>query len=167
MAAHAGTWRCIMRLYRPPVIGPRAAGVTLVVLGVMVFVLLGLFSPAPAGSQGISPDDTLPGGCDPLVSRDAGQGASGLDPEESACDSRLTAQRGESGTMVVQELGDGAVEKRFFALDPATLGGETQYGGQRRSGRHGVIPSSSGRRRTYRSAERGKLATPKFNVSPQ
>lgn len=137
-----------MRLYRPPVIGPRAAGVTLLVLGVMVFVLLGLFSPAPAGSQGISPDDTLPGGCDPLVSRDAGQGASGLDPEESACDFRATAQGGESGTMVVQEIGDGAGGKTFLSLALATLGGAMLYEGRRRSGRHGVISSSSCRQRT-------------------
>jgi len=41
-----------MRLYRPPVIGPRAAGIFLVVIGVTVFVLLGLFSPVPADAQG-------------------------------------------------------------------------------------------------------------------
>jgi hypothetical protein len=121
-----------MRLSRPPVIGPRAAGFLLLILGVTAFVLLGLLSPAPAEAEATSSlvHETI--GCNQRPERDS----PGLEGGGSACHPGTGARSGETASMVVQELGANPWGKTFFALAMVTLGGAILFEGRLRPGHH-------------------------------
>lgn len=136
-----------MRLYRPPVIGPRAAGVSLLILGVTAFVLLGLFSPHPAEAQS-SPSLALASvRCDQLVARAARQATTSRDESRSACDPADDAKQGAAGSMVVQEISDAPSGKMFLSLALVTLGGAMLIEGRLRTGRNRVLPVPMRRQR--------------------
>lgn len=137
-----------MRLYRPPVIGPRAAGVSLLVLGVTAFVLLGLFSPRPAEARTTSSIAVESVRCEERALRDAGQASSDKGAINISCDSATGVQQGGTGSMVVQEIGEAPLRKVFLSLALATLGGAILFEGRLRPGCHCVLPVSSRRQRT-------------------